>query len=341
MRFLKLLMILSLAGALLSGCATPETPVLSVQTQEPVEKPQEEETKPIEKPTEPSKEDKPIQKPADKPEEELKVEKPKEEPKPPAEVTVPILMFHDIKSYAGGPWSMSAENFEKTLVFLLEEGYTPIFFDELADYAAGVRDLPEKPICITLDDGYYSNYKYVLPIVTRLEIPITVFVICGMVRETGTEPDADEEALSKMSAYELAIMEGSPYVQIQSHTYALHGPNRSYGEAERNSVLPLASEDKEAYQQIFSEDCALAEKVLNGTGVFKHTVFSYPNGKTHAWSEEVLRGRGYRATITTDYNRINTVKMGDPASAYLLGRMNVNDATTQEELLKYLERKGM
>jgi len=31
----------------------------------------------------------------------------------PQEVSVPILMFHDIKSFEGGEWSISCENFRK------------------------------------------------------------------------------------------------------------------------------------------------------------------------------------------------------------------------------------
>ncbi|MBQ9133078.1 MAG: polysaccharide deacetylase family protein, partial [Clostridia bacterium] len=140
----------------------------------------------------------------------------------PDSVMVPILMFHDVKTYAGGTWSMSADNFRKRMEFLLDNGYTPVTFEQLADYADGAASLPKKPVCITFDDGYYSNYKNVLPIVTELQIPITVFVICSAVRPEGVEPDANEEALSMMSAAEIAQMEASPFVQVQSHTYDLH-----------------------------------------------------------------------------------------------------------------------
>lgn len=256
----------------------------------------------------------------------------------PDSLMVPILMFHDVKTYAGGTWSMSADNFRKRMEFLLDNGYTPVTFEQLADYVDGAASLPQKPVCITFDDGYYSNYKNVLPIVTELQIPITVFVICGAVRPEGVEPDANEEALSMMSAGEIAQMEASPFVQVQSHTYDLHIVG--YGEdGKRGDVLPLASEDASAYKKMFAEDCTLAEAVLTDVGVTEHIVFSYPGGKYHRLAESVLKERGYRMSLTTDFGHRNLVVAGDPESLYLLGRMNVNDETTDKELLAYLSRK--
>lgn len=257
----------------------------------------------------------------------------------PSCVTVPILMFHDVKTYEGGTWSISAENFRNTLVFLAENGYTPISFGQLINYADGLSGIPENPVCITLDDGYFSNYRNVLPIITELNVPVTVFMTCKTVRQKGIIPSADESELYKLSAAELEIMEASPLVEIQSHTYGLHGVNTTYGEAERDFSLPLKTENKEEYKRIFEKDCELAEKVLTEAGVKSITVFSYPGGKYHEWSEEVLWERGYRVSITSDANHVNTVTKGNPKSLFLLGRMNVNDETTESQLLRYLERK--
>lgn len=256
----------------------------------------------------------------------------------PASVMVPILMFHDVKTYAGGTWSISADNFRKRMEFLLENGYTPVAFEQLVDYVDGVVTLPEKPVCITFDDGYYSNYKHVLPIITELNIPITVFVIGSVVRPDGVAPDPNEDALSIMNTAEISFMEASPLVWIQPHTYGLHVAGYGDGK-QRGNVLPLQSEDASAYKKMFSEDCALTEAVLANAGVAEYTVFSYPGGVHHRWAEEVLRERGYRVTLTTDAGHRNLVVAGNPESLFMLGRMNVNDETTDKDLLRYLTRK--
>lgn len=257
---------------------------------------------------------------------------------PHAEVKVPILMFHDVKTFEGGTWSISAENFRSTLEFLLENGYTPISFEQLVNYVDGVAEIPDKPVCITLDDGYFSNYKNVLPIITELNVPVTIFMTCNTVRPDEILPSEDENILFKMSTAELKIMEASPLVHIQSHTYGLHGVNTSYSDVERDNALPLDWESKKAFKEIFARDCEMAEKVLSDAGVKDYTILSYPSGKHHKWTEEVLRERGYRVSLTVDNSHVNTVVRGKPKSLWLLGRMNVNDETTESQLLEYLER---
>lgn len=256
----------------------------------------------------------------------------------PDKITIPVLMFHDVKTHEGGTWSISAENLRKKLEFLLANGYTPISFEKLVDYVDEKGGLPEKPVCITFDDGYFSNYKTVLPIVTELNVPVTVFMVCKTVREKEVVPNANEDVLCKMSAAELRIMEASDLVSIQSHTYGLHGENKSYSDEKRSCILPLAGEKKEDYKAIFARDCETAEKILAEAGVPRRLVLAYPEGRAHEWAEEVLRERGYRVSLTTDYGHKNHVTRGDKDSLYMLGRMNVNDATDDAAMLKYLER---
>lgn len=256
----------------------------------------------------------------------------------PPEVMLPILMFHDVRIGEGGTWSISADNFRETLVFLLDNGYTPISLEQVIDYVDGKSGIPKNPVCITFDDGYVSNYRIVLPIITELNVQVTVFVNCKTLRSCNELPVNEETTLYKMSAAELAIMEWSPLVQIQSHSYGMHGMNTSYGNSERDNALPLKTESREEFQNIFIRDCELAESSLSELGVKKHIAFSYPAGKHHKWSEEALTQRGYRITLTTEYSHVNLIRQGDNKSLFLLGRMNVNDETTEESLLKYLER---
>ena len=42
--------------------------------------------------------------------------------------------------------------------------YIIISMNELNNAINGNIDLPSKPILITFDDGYYSNYEYIYPI---------------------------------------------------------------------------------------------------------------------------------------------------------------------------------
>ena len=257
----------------------------------------------------------------------------------PKSVVVPILMFHDIKKIPGGTWSMADYNFRNTMEFILDEGYTPVTFRQLVAFVDGCGELPEKPVCITLDDGYYSTNELVLPIITELKIPVTVFMTCGTVRDADEIIGTDPNMLYKMNARELAETEGSPYVDVQSHSFALHGENTAYGEGKRDNVMPLPGESEAQYRAIFNEDCERAEAVLRAAGVQTAVVFSYPCGMYNPFAEEILRERCYRASVTVDTGKRNLVVQGDRESLFLLGRLNVNDDTSREELKEFLERK--
>ena len=261
-----------------------------------------------------------------------------EGPKYPEAVDVPILMFHDVAITEGGTWSISAENFRETLQFLIGRGYTPISLESLMEYADGGDMIPQRSFCVTFDDGYYSAYSTVLPIITEMNVPITIFMNGRSVRDADEKPSTDKANLTKLSREELRELEESPLVSIQSHSFALHGKNTKYSVKKRDNALPLSGESEKNFKSIFNEDCRRSEKFLNSIGATESLVYSYPNGKHHTWTEQVLKERGYRITLTTNYSHRNVVERGKPETLYLLGRMNVNDSTTIEQLLRYIER---
>ncbi len=257
----------------------------------------------------------------------------------PDSAVVPILMFHNIKSSPGGTWEISADNFKNCVTLLIDSGYTPISFEQLTAYVDGTAGLPAKPVCLTFDDGYYSNYKYLLPIVEKLRVPVTVAMVCRTIRSADTPPETDETILCKMSAEELQELDASPYVSVQSHTWGLHGNNTNYSTEKRDNILPLESESEAEYKDILQRDCDAAESAFADIGIDDINVLAYPSGKFCKWSEEFFAERGYRVTLTTDSSHINLVTRGDSSSLFGLGRYNVNDDTKPESILRYLEKR--
>ena len=46
------------------------------------------------------------------------------------------------------------------------------------------RNYLKKPILITLDDGYYSNYKYVFPILKKYQVKASIFIVTDNIGKT-------------------------------------------------------------------------------------------------------------------------------------------------------------
>jgi peptidoglycan/xylan/chitin deacetylase (PgdA/CDA1 family) len=95
---------------------------------------------------------------------------------------VPILMYHYISDPPQNAdkyrldLSTSPALFREQLTFLVENGYETV---DLYDLTLAIVDksiLPDKPVIITLDDGYRDNYVNAFPILQELGMTATFFV---------------------------------------------------------------------------------------------------------------------------------------------------------------------
>lgn len=106
---------------------------------------------------------------------------------PPPDIKIPVLLYHnfvtsvpdndpDNFNYINTP-----QSFEENIKTILEDGYTIISMSELDKSLNGELELPSKPILITFDDGYYSNYEYIYPILQKYNAKVSIFVVTDKV----------------------------------------------------------------------------------------------------------------------------------------------------------------
>lgn len=127
---------------------------------------------------------------------------------------IPILMYHSVLDTVSAEEQNSCveiDVFEAQIKALLEAGYTPINFKTLKDYLEQKSGLPEKPIIITMDDGYLNNYENAYPIYQKYNIEATLFVSPYYMNEENTERHFGWSAAREMEA--------SGLIDIQSHGY--------------------------------------------------------------------------------------------------------------------------
>lgn len=81
------------------------------------------------------------------------------------EIKIPIIMYHGLckDNSRRNEYMISPDYFEQDLKYITDHGYTTIFLSELINYFEKGTPLPEKPIILTFDDGYYNNYVYAWP----------------------------------------------------------------------------------------------------------------------------------------------------------------------------------
>lgn len=245
---------------------------------------------------------------------------------------VPILMYHHLSEDVTNSEMVSPEQFEAQIRALSEAGYTGVSFDELQAYVLRGAPLPEKPVVITFDDGYESNYTLAYPILQKYGMKATIFAI-GVSFGKDHYKDTNYAITPHFGAAEAAEMAASGLISIQSHTYDMHQwPPYESGSAVRENILPLPGESEEAYVQALTEDFTRSRALLEDAAGQPVDVLAYPAGQYSTLAQVTLQSLGVHVTLSTNPG-VNTVVRGLPQTLYAMLRFGITEDVTPEALL--------
>jgi peptidoglycan/xylan/chitin deacetylase (PgdA/CDA1 family) len=92
-----------------------------------------------------------------------------------------VLVYHRVAEPPSDPWHLAVtpRNFAEHLEVLREHA-RPIRLEQLSQ-ALLERDLPDRSVVVTFDDGYADNLYNAKPLLERYGIPATVFLITGYI----------------------------------------------------------------------------------------------------------------------------------------------------------------
>ncbi|WP_156119945.1 polysaccharide deacetylase family protein [Leptolyngbya sp. KIOST-1] len=190
-----------------------------------------------------------------------------------AEARVPVLMYHDVLEPPEVFFDLTPEDFEAHLTTILENGLTPISPDQLVQHLRTGAPLPEKPVLITLDDGYVGHYEHVFQLLQKYQVPATFFVFTGKV-------DGEVVGRSTLTWEQLQTMAADPLVTIASHSVT-HPPD-----------LRTLDDDSLAYEVVESK-----RRLEEQLGI-PIRYFSYPTGYYDERVAEAVAEAGYLAAFT-------------------------------------------
>ena len=92
---------------------------------------------------------------------------PPKPPKGPHDAPVPILMYHVIAPALGNaPYPdlyVKPADFRGQVAWLAAHGYHAVTLRRVYDFWAGKQALPRKPVVLTFDDGYHSDFTVAMP----------------------------------------------------------------------------------------------------------------------------------------------------------------------------------
>ncbi|HEX3833980.1 MAG TPA: polysaccharide deacetylase family protein, partial [Solirubrobacteraceae bacterium] len=121
----------------------------------------------------------------------------------PGDATVPVLMYHVIAPPPSGApfpglYVLPAE-FSAQMQALKDNGWHPVTLDQLrANWTTGAKLPAGKPIVITFDNGYHSQYATALPVLRRLGwVADENIQLTGLPPSQGGLTDAEVKGLVK------------------------------------------------------------------------------------------------------------------------------------------------
>lgn len=74
---------------------------------------------------------------------------------------------------------VSTETFQRHLEFLCGH-FEPVDLKDWLDRRNNRRSLPQRAFAVTFDDGWLDNYQFAFPILQKLGVPATIFVVSGL-----------------------------------------------------------------------------------------------------------------------------------------------------------------
>lgn len=195
-------------------------------------------------------------------------------------LNIPILCYHNLNPTTPGSMNMTPQKFESQMKWLKDNGFTFIPLSEAVEYLQGKRtSLPEKSIVITADDGWQSDYTYMLPVVKKYKIPMTLFIYPGTISEGKHALTWDElKALQKTGLFD-----------IQSHTYS--HPNFKHA---KKDMSP------EKYDNFVKNELVNSKKILEDKMGIKVSYLAWPFGIYNDYLAKEAANAGYVMAFSID-----------------------------------------
>lgn len=180
----------------------------------------------------------------------------------------PILGYHRVLPSGGADTpTLTPESFRRQAEIIAAR-WRPISLATLVDSLEGKCRLKPRSVVVTFDDGTDDTFHHAYPILARLRVPATVFLIAGSIGQ----PDyLNWEQIKQMSG--------------EGFTFGSHGLTHDYLPS-----LPL----EQARRSL-----AEARKLLKKNGLAAD-LLSYPAGGFTPDIQGIAREEGYRAACTTN-----------------------------------------
>jgi peptidoglycan/xylan/chitin deacetylase (PgdA/CDA1 family) len=223
----------------------------------------------------------------------------------PRDVSAPILMYHVINPPpAGAPFPglyVPAGEFAEQMRALAREGFHAVTLEQLRSHWSEGASLPAKPVVVTFDNGYQSQYTNALPVLAQLG-----WRAVENIQLTGLPPS--QGGLSQAQVQGLVLAGWELDTQGISHADLI--------------ALDAAQ---------LREQVAVSRQTIQRRFHVPVSWFCYPSGHYNATVIAAVREAGYRGSTT-----VVPGWAGPESDPYRLPRLRVLGGTSGAQLLELI-----
>jgi peptidoglycan/xylan/chitin deacetylase (PgdA/CDA1 family) len=211
-------------------------------------------------------------------------------------LTVPIMLYHDIDGK--GIYSLTKDMLRIHFQYLKENNIKVIKLSDLIKRLENPAPFNEKVIVISFDDGFFSMYTKLLPMVKEFGYPITLFVYTDNIY-TGSNKNITWSKLKKIE---------EAGISVECHSM-------SHSDLEELSSDMSETTQRKLFREIYLSK-RIIELYLNKTVEY----FAFPYGRYNLKLIDFCRYSGYKRVFSTAY-RANIITRDN----YCLGRGHIKN----------------
>lgn len=242
-----------------------------------------------------------------------------------------VLMYHQLLPSKHTQYIIDPELFRQDLKRLTEAGYQSVTTQDVIDYVYSEKDLPDKPVLITFDDGHYNNLYYGSEILQDYGFTALLSVVGSFCETTTKTETGGHVTYSYLTFPEIRKMAKNGPFEFGNHTYRMHqfkprfGIQQKPGESDEDYQKALLA-DVRKLQDLFAKECQVTTHV-----------FAFPFGAYSPLAVQTLRKEGFLMMLTCNEG-ISILKKGDPTCLDHIKRYNRSSSLNLDRLLEKAAR---
>ena len=182
-----------------------------------------------------------------------------------------VLQYHHISEDTPGITSVTPEQFQEHLDYLLEHDHAVMALEDVITALKTDIELPDKCVALTIDDAYLSAYTEAFPRTVRYEFPLTVFV-------------STEQVDSGLAAY----LNWDQMREMQSKGVSFQNHSHSHG----HLIRRLEGESSDDWEQRVAADIQTAQNRIRSELGITPTLFAYPYGEYNQALKQAVASMG-------------------------------------------------